>query len=145
MWFFRRVRRWYWDWRALSWLAWILFSVGAPLICWIGDGLRRRFYLRGLARYARRTAGMPGFRDWLVSSPWGRTALVLLIMAVLAVLVLLVLETMGDARKREEKAQAREETETGWDRTDGDVWRRGQARFSAVHSRNIDMRNKRGG
>ena len=120
--FFRRVRRWYWDWRALSWLAWILFSVGAPLICWIADGLRGRFYLSGLARYARRTAGMPVFRQWLVSSPWGRTALVLLVMAVLAALVLLVLEIMGDARKREEKTQAREETETGWDRTDGDVW-----------------------
>lgn len=120
--FFRRVRRWYWDWRALSWLTWILFSVGAPLICWIGDGLRRRFPLRGLDPQHHRTAGMPGFRQWLVSSPWGRTALLLLIMAVLVALVLLVLETMGDARKREEKAQAREETETGWDRTDGDVW-----------------------
>lgn len=120
--FFRRVRRWYWDWRALSWLAWILFGVGAPLICWIGDGLRERFPPRGLGQHARRTAGMPGFRDWLVSSPWGRTALLLLIMAILAALVLLILETMGDARKREEKAQAREETETGWDRTDGDVW-----------------------
>ena len=70
---------------------------------------------------------MPGFRDWLVSSPWGRTALILLIMAGLAALVLLVLETMGDARKREEEAQAREETETGRDRTNGDVWRREQA------------------
>lgn len=120
--FFRRVRRWYWDWRALSWLAWILFGVGAPLICWIGDGLRARFPLRDLAQHAHRTAGMPVFHQWLVSSPWGRTALLLLIMAILAVLVLLILETMGDARKREEKAQAREETETEWDRTNGDVW-----------------------